>query len=128
MPSTATEAAVNGYTFLKEHGAEFGLDVSRLNPDTLDLASGCDCALAQAFGADGYWAAIEALASSFPVTTQDMAIGISLDEAEQRATVLWERLHGFTLKSGVEPYDYAQLTEAWRMVIKSNRDQQTVTA
>jgi hypothetical protein len=134
MHPKALAAAVRGYTFLKEHGAKYGLDVSRLNPDTLDLASGCDCALAQAYGSEGtwttrgYWAAIQKLAPSFPVTTQAMSVDFFFAEDEQRSALAWERAHGFIIKYVADPYGYIQLTEAWRAVIKANRDGETVTA
>lgn len=118
------EAAQRGYDFLATQGKQWDFEVSRLNPDTLELSTASNCAIAQAAGVH-YWAAIERLAEQgFPVTDNDMAYDLeTFAEFPARCTFLWERRHGFRL-IGHEEGGYAGLTEAWREVIKRARDEE----
>lgn len=112
------EQAQRGYDFLATVGRQWDFDVVRLNPDTLDMSSGMDCALCQA-GNTHYWKAMERLADEgYPVTDAEMVHELEGD-GDACCTYLWEQAHGFRLVPGV---GYARLTEAWREVIKKARD------
>jgi hypothetical protein len=119
-----TEAAQRGYDFLVAKAWQWDFDVSRLNPDTLDVSSGHDCALSQAAGTM-YWHAIQRLADEgYPVTDGDMLIEIEDSPYGASAIFSWERAHGFRLQPGIpfSPEAYDELTQAWREVIKKARD------
>lgn len=123
MTTKYFEQAQRGYDFLATEGRQWDFEVSRLNPDTLDVSSGADCALCQA-GATNYWKAIERLADEgLPVTDAEMVL--EMDFFVCSPTYLWERAHGFRLGPDIDytPDRYAKLTEAWREVIKKARDQ-----
>jgi hypothetical protein len=129
--TNALEAARRGYAFLAGPGKQWDFEVSRLDPDTLDLSSGMDCALCQAGNVNNYWAAIERLAiEGLPVTDEDSAVALPLDASgEVSVLYLWERRHGFrTFDSYTDPTGeaigerYDTLTQAWRQVIKEHRD------
>lgn len=122
--NTYLDVARRGYEFLATEGVQWDFEVSRLNPDTLDISSGVDCALSQA-GACHYWTAVKRLAiEGFPVADEEALHQMDLAEAPVSATFLWERWHGFRHGPGVrltfEAYD--ELTQAWRQVVKEARD------
>jgi hypothetical protein len=121
------ERATRGYRFLaSDEGKRLGFDVNLLNPDTIDLSSTCDCALGETYEMGSYWDAIERLADeNYPVSTIDDAWDIELSGGDRSLTYLWERRHGFATGLGDNPgrtRGYAQLTDAWREVIKRERD------
>lgn len=123
MATSFIDRAQRGYNFLaSEEGKRLGFDVNLLNPDTLELSDACGCALGQTFLGGHYWDAAERLADEgyLIVTIDDAAY---LDD--QCLTYLWERMHGFMLTTadgGNGPQEYAALTDAWREVIKRERD------
>lgn len=123
--------ATRGYRFLaSDEGKRLGFEVGLLNPGTLDLSDACGCALGETYQGGSYWDAIDRLdEENYPVATLDDVIladtsGIAEDES---LTYLWERMHGFILLPLVEApstiKSYAALTDAWREVIKKERDQ-----
>lgn len=119
--TTFIERAQRGYTFIaSDEGKRLGFDVNLLNPDTIDLSDACGCALGETYFSGNYWDAAERLADEgYPVTTlDDVAIDL---ERDQCPTYLWEREHGFMLPEGTLQ-GWAQLTDAWREVIKRERD------
>lgn len=117
------DRAQRGYDWLASDEAKrLGFDINLLNPDLLNLEDACGCALGETYQMGNYWDAMERLADEgYPVVTidDDMAV-----DGEQCSTYLWERMHGFLL-GGAEPISrsaYAELTDAWRHVIKKERD------
>lgn len=52
---TAGARVMRGLAWLQEHGAKFGLDVTRVDLDTLDVSNGDACVLAQSLGGDRYY-------------------------------------------------------------------------
>lgn len=127
MAMSFIERAQRGYNFLaSEEGKRLGFDVNLLNPDTLDLSDACGCALGETFFAGYYWDAADRLADEgYPIVTLDDATYLDADDEERCPTYLWERMHGFMLNAadGANgPQEYAALTDAWREVIKRERD------
>lgn len=125
------ERATRGYRFLaSDEGKRLGFDVNLLNPDTIDLSSACCCALGQTYEMGSYWNAIERLADEgYPVVTTDDAWDVELDRDNRSLVYAWERQHGFIATRGdnpSSPRSFAQLTDAWREVIKRERDLEAV--
>jgi len=117
--------AQRGYRFLaSDEGKRLGFNVHLLNSDMLELSDACNCALGETFEGGSYWDAAERLADEgYPVITMDDAL-LSEVSFDVRPTYTWEREHGFILAGGdpSTPQEYTKLTEAWREVIKEERD------
>lgn len=112
-----TDRAQRGYDWLASDEAKrLGFDINLLNPDLLDLSDVCGCVLGETYQMGSYWDAIDHLFDE----------GYSVAIAEDWfAAPEWEQAHGFLL-TGDDSYDkaaYAELTDAWRQVIKKERDQ-----
>lgn len=120
------QRATRGYRFIaSDEGKRLGFDVNLLNPDTLDLSDACGCALGETYQMGNYWDAAERLADEgYPIVTTDDAYYAQTDQRNQSLTLLWERMHGFMLgdPDDATPRGYAALTDAWREVIKRERD------
>lgn len=118
--------ATRGYRLLASpEGRRLGFNVNLLNPDTLEMSDGCYCALGETYEGGSYWDAVERLSlEGYPATTLDDDY-----DTESSPTYLWERMHGFNLAGADTPLGastikaYAALTDAWREVIKKERDQ-----
>lgn len=118
------DRARRGYNFLRDEGPRLGFNVNLLSPDTLDLSDACGCALGETFEMGHYWDAADYLAANgYPVATLDEATYSQVGD-EPWPTFMWERQHGFMLAGAdpVTPQAYAELTDAWREVIKRERD------
>jgi hypothetical protein len=123
------ERATRGYRFLaSSEGQRLGFNVHLLNPDTLDLSDGCDCALGETYEGGSYWDAVDRLAEEeYPATSLDQAWSLENERYRMSSTLIWERRHGFLVGMGddTDPVrGYALLTAAWREVIKRERDQE----
>jgi hypothetical protein len=120
------QRATRGYAFLRDEGPRLGFDVNLLDPDLLDLSDSCDCALGETYEMGSYWDAVERLADEgYPVATIDEAWDVELNQGSHSLTFTWERQHGFAVGRGDNGNlvrGYAQLTDAWREVIKRERD------
>jgi len=120
--------ATRGYQLLASpEGRRLGFNVNLLNPDTLEMSDGCYCALGETYEGGSYWDAVERLADEgYPATTLDDTCYYARSDAWP--TFIWDRMHGFILSgadvTGPESLRaYAALTDAWREVIKKERDQ-----
>jgi hypothetical protein len=133
MPSTLSHdelvtRATRGYQLLASpEGRRLGFNVNLLNPDTLEMSDGCYCALGETYEGGSYWDAVERLADEgYPAVTLDDATYLDAEAEERCPTYFWERMHGFILLPIVEAASviksYAALTDAWREVIKRERD------
>lgn len=133
------ERATRGYQFLaSSEGQRLGFNVHLLNPDTLDLSDACGCALGETYEMGNYWDAAERLAEEgYLIVTLDDVFLADISATEDKSlTYLWERMHGFMLlplvEAPIKSYaeapstikSYAALTDAWREVIKKEREQQ----
>jgi hypothetical protein len=98
--SDECDRAAKGFAWIAVEGPKYGLDVNRLDPETLDLGDPTACALAQAVGG----------------TFSDAAIAIGLYDAE-RGNRPWLIEHGFYGTPDGFVAEYRRLTEAWIAMI-----------
>ena len=119
-----------GYAWIREHGQPFDLDVDRLDPTSLDMRSGDDCALCQAADGGYYGHVLDALMVGEAI----QSASISGDHVPGS---LWGCKHGFstydpdsTYLDGPAPghlingilVTYDDLTRAWKQVIQEERE------
>jgi hypothetical protein len=107
--------AARGLAWIKEHGAEYDLDVDRVVIDRLVMNSQHACVLGQAF--HGQFDRIGE--SRFGVVA-----GKIEDENPRRNIDFWLQQHGFDLKSEVEDTSGAweQLRDAWAEILQQDRE------
>lgn len=114
-----------GYAWMKERGPEFGVDVSRINIDTLNLRSWCDCALGQAMGRTEFGLALQLLIAA------DAIPNTRLTSVHTPGTA-WSIERGFNTRSDdMSIYaehlvngillTYDDLNRAWKQVIEEDR-------
>lgn len=125
--------ANRGYDWMtSDEGKRLDLDVSQINVDTLDMVQGHSCALSQASGLN-YERMMDRLdEENYPVVTSDDHINVYIDDLERTMCLapVWEQHHGFNLTKGAGNIEersilFAELTEAWRQVIKERREEAT---
>jgi hypothetical protein len=99
------ERVAAGVEWLREHGAESGLDVERVNLDTLDVADVSACVLAQSLipGHDDPWYSAYGTA---------LVRATGLDRFDEDA-IEWAYEHGFANRG---QYDQDALNDQWRRV------------
>jgi hypothetical protein len=85
-----------GYQWLKTEGLARGLDVTRLNPDTLDVADILNCPMAQTSGG---------------------TFGSGMRLAGRGVDIEWAIAHGFMPTNG----DFGIINSVWRDVIAADR-------
>lgn len=115
-PSVA-ERVTSGAQWLAEHGAEYGFDVTRIDPATLVMSDTTACVLAQVntvpnqWGSSGFWAALDHVFPGNYMSEEAMA---------------WAADHGFlAYADGRDGGDddpsimeeYQALAEQWRAVL-----------
>lgn len=89
---------LRGYEWLEEHGQFHGLDITKLDADTFDIASAEDCALGQ--------------------TSPDRCYSYALDRIHGGFhNVDWAVDHGFFCG----PDDYLKINDAWRTLIRARQ-------
>jgi hypothetical protein len=96
----ATTRVTRGYSWLKNDGHLYGLDIRRLNPDTIRVADPGRCPLAQAAGA---------------------TFGRGLHMVGRSGDFTWATKHGFWATyndyGGMLPYSGGNLDEVWRQLL-----------
>lgn len=104
----ATRRVARGLSWLKESGEQYGFNVSKLNPQTLDISSGYDCVFGQLTGAYSW--------------------GLDRMGKLNEEGYQWAAEHGFACAPGALLTDfrrtlleYALLTKAWREALAEER-------
>jgi hypothetical protein len=104
----AIQAAEKGLAWLRESGPLYGLDVDKIDVNTLYIKSQCNCVLGQ-LGQE-YSLVMSRLLNSG-------VVGSSITER-----IYWTEEHGFD--KGIHGYfNYPELDEAWRLVLEADRAQ-----
>jgi hypothetical protein len=130
-------AAEKGYAWLLESGPQCGLDVTRIDSDTLDLSSSCRCVLGQLGGVLDFEDTLDQIAATvniegdfearrdwasehgFFVTLQTVAPSVP-DMREFYRITPWEQ---FEINAALDRV-YKGLTDAWREVIAERAQQE----
>lgn len=116
IPAIVRERVARGLAWIVEHGAEHGVDLDRVDLDTLDISSPDLCVLGQGHGrsSDG-WTGYSAVMRS--------QWGEGWSDGDESEGDQWTIDHGFAIDYHSPPgvTKALSLAEAWRQAITVHR-------